>query len=55
MYEKMKAELNKEVQLLESWIKSTKSGGWSPNNLDAMEKRVLELKGILYDANRNNC
>lgn len=46
---KLIAELEKEINLLESWIKNTKSGGWSSQNLDAMEKRVLELKGVLYD------
>ena len=54
MEKKLIAELEKEVRLLETWIKFTKNGGWSIQNLDAMEKRVLELKGILFDCNRYN-
>ncbi len=55
MEEKLILELGKEVRLLESWIKTTKSGGWSSQNLEAMEKRVLELKGILYDIHDEYC
>lgn len=49
MKEKMIAELKKEVQLLESWIRTTKYGGWSTQILEPMENRVTELKSLLYD------
>ena len=47
--EKLIQELRKEVNLLESWTRTTRTGGWSTQNLDAMEKRIGELKAILYD------
>ena len=55
MEEKLVNELEKEVRLLESWIKTTKNGGWSTQNLEGMKKRVLELKGILYDIHNECC
>lgn len=48
------AQLEKEVKLLESWIKSTKSGGWSTQNLSSMEERLLEIKGFLYNFHKYN-
>lgn len=42
-------EIKKEIGLLESWIKTTETGGWSTQNLQSMKKRVAELKAIVYD------
>jgi hypothetical protein len=55
MIEKLKTELRKEVNLLESWIKTTKYGGWSTQLVGPMEKRVTELKTLLYDLDDKPC
>jgi len=47
--EKLIIELRNEVSLLESWISTTKYGGWSTQLIESMEKRVAELKKLLYD------
>ncbi len=47
--EKLINELKKEINLLESWVKSTEGGGWSTHLVEPMKKRVSELKGIVYD------
>ena len=43
------SEIKNEIRLLESWIRECKYGGWSTNLVDPMEKRVLELKSIIYN------
>ena len=48
------SELEKDVRLLESWIKNTEHGGWSTQNLSSMKDRLNELKAFLYDFNRYN-
>ena len=47
--EKLITELNKEITLLESWIRTTEYGGWSTHLVEPMRKRVAELKSIVYD------
>jgi hypothetical protein len=49
MEKKLKAELEKDLGLLNSWISNTEGGGWSTQNLDSMKKRRDEIKTILYD------
>jgi protein associated with RNAse G/E len=49
MKEKLIAEIRKEVNLLESWIKTTKYGGWSTQLIEPMQNRLSELKSLLYD------
>ena len=53
--EKLVTELKKEVSLLESWIKTTKYGGWSTHLVQPMQDRVTELKSLLYDINNQSC
>ena len=52
MNERIILELKIEVKLLESWIKTTKAGGWSTHLVEPMEKRVLQLKSLLYDVTK---
>jgi hypothetical protein len=54
MKEKLILELKKEVKLLESWNKITKTGGWSTHLVEPMTKRINELKALLYDIT-NEC
>lgn len=42
-------EIKKEIKLLESWIKTSNSGGWSTYLNEPMQKRVTELKSLIYD------
>ena len=55
MIEKLTAELRKEVNLLESWMKTTEYGGWSTHLQEPMKKRVTELKTLLYDIDNQPC
>jgi hypothetical protein len=48
MTEILVIEIRKEIVLLESWILTTQSGGWSSHLIEPMKKRVTELKSILY-------
>lgn len=42
-------ETKKEIELLESWIRESLSGGWSTHLVEPMRKRVGELKSLIYD------
>ena len=41
-------EIRKEITLLESWILTTQSGGWSTHLIEPMKRRVAELKSVIY-------
>lgn len=49
MENKLIAEIQKEINLLDQWIKTTERGGWSTHNLESMKKRQNELKVVLFD------
>ena len=38
--------LQTEIDLLESWVKRTNSGGWSTHEFDDMNRRICETKGV---------
>ena len=54
MNAKLIAELRKDLSLLNKWISTTETGGWSTQNLDDMKKRRDEIKAVLFDIGETN-
>lgn len=40
--------IEKEISLLEDWVKRTNYGGWSTHLNDDMNKRITQLKDMHY-------
>lgn len=42
-------QIEKEIKILDGWVNETKTGGWSTQNLEQMQKQSKDLKNFLYD------
>lgn len=50
--ERLIEEIKKEIELLESWAKESRSGGWSTHQVKPQLDRAQELKALLYDISK---
>ncbi len=49
------SEMNKEIVLLEQWVRIINSGSWSTHLNAPIEKHIGELKSLAYDAKKISC
>jgi hypothetical protein len=46
--QEIKAELRKEINLLELWIKTIEKGGWDTHLVEPMKERLAKLKILFW-------